>query len=182
MVGWPTAAAANGRPSAGLCSGWIRHSRPAKPLPCDGVPSAAAPFKWSRRSCLGSYPGADSAEHVRRTLHNGSLLRADSAGRGARMVDVCSGDRTYHSTIHSLRRKRSNHGLKRRRGDTRTAHSLFRALVLRVPKPRSKSIRAAAAFAANASGSVQTTLSKVTRRSALSIPQESRAASLPIEC
>ena len=37
------------------------------------------------------------------------------------MLDVCSGHQTYHSTIHSLRRKRSNHGLKRRRGDTRTA-------------------------------------------------------------
>ncbi len=39
-------------------------------------------------------------------------------------------------------------------------------LVVRVPKPCSKSIRPAAASAANASGSLQTALSKVTRRSA----------------
>jgi hypothetical protein len=49
-------------------------------------------------------------------------------------------------------------------------------------KTHSKHISADAASAANASGSLQTALSKVTRRSALTTPEVYLAASLPIEC
>ena len=167
-AGWPIAAGASGPRNAGRC---LRRNRQPPVTSSDRIRAGVvrpveAQSRWSRGSFPAIYHVTGHAEDVNLIALRASFLLTGHAGRGARIPGVCLHGGRFRESSES-----ADHGPAKPRPRGTPDYTLLQSsaplqLVLRVPKHNSKHISAGAASAANASGSLQTALSKVTRRSA----------------